>query len=567
MAFYHGSETQIVDVGLRPVRQTNVAVIGLIGTAPMYLVDEADRSLNEPVQVLNKRQAAQLFGSDRVGYTIPQALNAIFDQVDSSGGVTVIVVNVLDGYSAVLTTEIEDEEFTFEEGIITLSPRLSAVVITDGDVVTYDEEDDYIVDYATGIVSLVDGGAIAEDATVEVTYSFFTGGNKTSVTEENKTFTASDTIQLPEGLSGVVVKGSGGTPTYVLNTDYTVNSVTGVITRKSTGSILAGATVKVSYTYFDPSTVQLSQIIGETTEEGDRTGLQAFIDSFNLYGFFPKILIAPSFSSINSITTALDTIANTIDAMAVVDAPLGTAYSDVISGRGPNSTINFNYSSSRLVGCYPHLKAFRNVTNAQALEPFSQRFAGVWANKIESKGFWWSPSNTEIKGIVGTELPLEFIPGNASTEANNLNANGIVTYANYFGNGIRTWGNRSFAFPNSSNPDNFINIRFSQIVINERIRLFAMQYVDYPINDALIDAILDSINAYFRTLINQGGLLDGSKVYYEPSDNPSQQIADGQLVFRVEMLPSPPAERLTFLSYLNINLANSLNIGREPIGV
>jgi hypothetical protein len=334
-----------------------------------------------------------------------------------------------------------------------------------------------------------------------------------------------------------------------------------VVTRVPNGVITAGATVKVSYTFVDPSVVENADIIGF-----GRTGLQAFIDSFNLFGFFPKILIAPWYSAVAAVTSALNQIAETIDAMAVVDAPVGTPSGEAIAGRGPTGTINFNFASSRLIGCYPHLKAFRQATGVVEIEPMSTRFAGVWANKIVSRGFWWSPSNTEFKGIVGTEIPVEFIPGNLDTEANNLNANGIVTYVNYFGNGIRSWGNRSFAFPTNTSPDNFINIRFAQIVINERIRFFAMQYVDYPINDALIDAILDSINAYVRSLINQGGLLDGSRVYYDPVDNPPQQIADGQLVFRVEMLPSPPAERITFLSYLNVNLANAPNVGREFVG-
>jgi len=570
MAFFHGAETRIVDVGLRPVRQSNVGVIGLIGTSPQHLVAEGNRSVNRPVQVLNKRQAVELFGPDRVGYTIPQALNAIFDQVDNSGGVIVIVVNVLDTEGGT-SSQIDVVDETFDDVVvgqaITLEPNLLEVVVnfvistSGGGTFPAVEGVDYTVDYVAGTVT-----PLRDFEIFVIDYTYSGGGNLGQVTNSSKVFSLRGTIQLQSGFESLVVKGVGGTPTYVLNTDYTINSSTGEVFRTASSAIPEGATVQVSYDFPDPSTVSIGQIIGETTTDGDRTGLQAFIDSFNLFGFFPKILIAPSYSSLLPVTTALNQIAETIDAMAVVDAPLGTSYQEVISGRGPSGTINFNFSSSRLVGCYPHLKSFRNITESVEVEPMSSRFAGVWANKIESRGFWWSPSNTEFKGIVGTELPLEFIPGKSDTEANQLNAVGVVTYANYFGNGIRTWGNRSFAFPNSTSPDNFINIRFAQIVINERIRLFAMQYVDYPINGALIDAILDSINAYFRSLINQGGLLDGSQVFYDPSDNPPQQIADGQLVFRVEMLPSPPAERLTFLSYLNVNLASSLNVGRQLTG-
>ena len=46
------------------------------------------------------------------------------------------------------------------------------------------------------------------------------------------------------------------------------------------------------------------------------------------------------------------------------------------------------------------------ATDTEVLEPLSQRLAGVIAAKDIEKGYWWSPSNTEIKGIVGMELPV-----------------------------------------------------------------------------------------------------------------------------------------------------------------
>lgn len=50
-------------------------------------------------------------------------------------------------------------------------------------------------------------------------------------------------------IAAVVVKNSAGDVTYVLGTDYEVNSRVGGITALSSGSIPAGATVKVAYTW------------------------------------------------------------------------------------------------------------------------------------------------------------------------------------------------------------------------------------------------------------------------------------------------------------------------------
>lgn len=40
--------------------------------------------------------------------------------------------------------------------------------------------------------------------------------------------------------------------------------------------------------------------------------------------------------------------------MGIVDAPVGATVQDVIKGRGPQGTINFNTSSERIILCYPH---------------------------------------------------------------------------------------------------------------------------------------------------------------------------------------------------------------------
>ena len=95
--FLHGVETIEIMKGPRPIRQVKTAVVGLIGTAPTGAV-------NEPVIVLSTRDAVQ-FGDAAVaaGFTIPQALDAIFDQ----GAGTVIVINVCD--PAIHRTAVPEE--------------------------------------------------------------------------------------------------------------------------------------------------------------------------------------------------------------------------------------------------------------------------------------------------------------------------------------------------------------------------------------------------------------------------------------------------------------------------
>lgn len=108
--FLHGIEVIELDSGSRPVTTVTSSVIGLVGTAPQGPV-------NTPTLVLgSKSEAVKIFGEDIDGYTIPAALNAIFDQT----GAVVVVVNVADP---------ENEEFLNEEG------ELDASKINEADVV------------------------------------------------------------------------------------------------------------------------------------------------------------------------------------------------------------------------------------------------------------------------------------------------------------------------------------------------------------------------------------------------------------------------------------------------
>lgn len=84
-----------------------------------------------------------------------------------------------------------------------------------------------------------------------------------------------------------------------------------------------------------------------------------------------------------------------------------------------------------------------------------------------------------------------------------------------------------------------------------------LQFIDYPINQALIDSIRESVNSFIRTLIGRGALIDG-KCGYDPAKNPPTEIALGHITFDIEFMPPTPAERITFESYINIDLLKNL---------
>jgi phage tail sheath protein FI len=209
----------------------------------------------------------------------------------------------------------------------------------------------------------------------------------------------------------------------------------------------------------------------------------------------------------------------------------------------------------------PHQTKF----NSNAAGPYSQWVAGAMAARDLAKGYWWSPSNAEVRGILGPDIQLYASILDSTSDVNALNAAGIVTVFNAFGTGLRVWGNRSAAYPSSTAPDNFISVRRTMDVIEESVELAMLQFIDQPISNALIDAILASVNAFVRSLIQRGALVAGS-ASFNPAENPPAQIAAGQLTFDLDVMPPPPAERITFQAFIDVTLLQPLG-QTNPVSV
>lgn len=496
-SFLHGVEVIEVPNGPVPVTVVKSAVIGLVGSAPAWAVagPAVAPAPNVPTLVSSALDSAN-FGPLIRGYSIPYALAAI----QAQGAGQAIVVNVFD-------------------------PTI----------------------------------------------------HFTQVTAVAATFNSQGTLNLGHmGVSNVVVTSSPAGTTYVLATDYTVDAVNGVVTIVPSGSgghITAGSTVLVTFKYADPSKVADADIIGAVTG-GAYSGMQSMETCYGTMGFFPKILIAPGYSQDASVATAMTSLADKLRAIALVDSAPATTVASAIANRTGSGNA-FATSSKRVMLCYPN-ESFLDtglvptgVTlgstgapltasfNANAVAPFSQWVAGAIAAKDLAKGYWWSPSNTGVQGMLGPDVQLYASILDSNSDVNNLNAAGIVTVFNAFGTGLRVWGNRSAAYPAATTPDNFISVRRTMDVIEESAQLAMLQFIDQPISNALIDAILASVNSFIRSLIQRGALVAGS-ASFDPAENPPAQIAAGQLSFSIDVMPPPPAERITFLAVIDVTLLSQL---------
>jgi phage tail sheath protein FI len=380
--------------------------------------------------------------------------------------------------------------------------------------------------------------------------------HSTQVTNESQTITNGKLKLAYVPVNTVTVNDSAGeASTLVKDVDYSLDVYGNFVALSANAA--NNTVLKFTYKKLNASAVTSSHIIGSyNSGSGNRSGLQCFDTAKNDFGFAPKILIAPNYSSVNAVAAELIVKADKYRAITLLDAPYGTTVAAAITGRGIGGTINFNTASDRAYLLYPYLKAYDFATNSNQDFPYSSFMAGVIAANDLENSYSASPSNREIKGVVGAERSISGGTNDSTSDANLLNEKGITTINNI--SGIRTWGNRSAAFPTITAPNNFISVRRTADVIHESLEDASVQFTDQPITPALIDVIRETGNSFIRTLIGRGDLIVGSRVEFPADLNTPVEIAAGHLTYDLIIMPPVPAERITFRSFIDINLLKNL---------
>ncbi|EGY52009.1 phage tail sheath family protein [Neisseria shayeganii] len=307
----------------------------------------------------------------------------------------------------------------------------------------------------------------------------------------------------------------------------------------------------IDYTHTDPSKVQEADIIGAyVASTGKRTGMELLTEGFNRFGADAKILIVPEYDKTATCAAAMITLADKLHAIAYVDAPAGTTLSQALEGRGPQGTINFQTGSDRVQLFFPHVRGILG------LESLATHAAGLRMKMDVEKGYWFSISNHELKGVVGLEIPLTARGDDPQSETNRLNERGVTTVFNSYGSGFRLWGNRLACFPAESHIKNFEVAQRTGDVIDESLRRFALQYVDRPIDDALLDSLIAGYDTYFGTLKSIVGHSVGLDYDYDLVD----AFSKGQIPIVYDYTPKLPGERITNKSVMTrkylVNLVN-----------
>ncbi|MBE0367664.1 phage tail sheath subtilisin-like domain-containing protein [Pseudoalteromonas aurantia] len=292
----------------------------------------------------------------------------------------------------------------------------------------------------------------------------------------------------------------------------------------------------------DEATVT-QRIVGGVAADGSYEGMQAFLGAESVVGVAPRILVAPGYthqkngSEKNPVVTDMVAIANRLRAVIIADGP-NTNDDDAKAYRK-------DFGSRRVFVVDPAVRVFRD--GQSVVEPASARVAGMIAKSDNDRGFWWSPSNTNMNGIVATARPIDFQLGDSNARANLLNENEVATIIRQ--NGFKLWGNRTC----SDDPKwAFLSVVRTADMINDSLLRAHMWAVDRNITKTYIDDVVQSVQGYLDSLKAQGAIL-GGEIWADEELNTPINIQAGKVYFSFDFTPPTPAEHITFKSILTNN--------------
>ena len=277
----------------------------------------------------------------------------------------------------------------------------------------------------------------------------------------------------------------------------------------------------------------------------NKTGLYALLNAEAETGLKPRILIAPGYTAyaadVNTKNTAVvgfEVIAERLRAICIVD--------------GKDTT---DAAAKKYAGLYDNRRLYMvdnsTVKSDGTIDVYASAHAtGAMVWRDVNNGFWWSPSNTAVKGAVKMKRAISFGYSDKLCDANQLNASkvAVITRVGTGGTGdFKLWGNRTLS---SDSKWAFINVVRTVDMVYDALEYNHAWAMDRPMSAQLLQDIADGVNAYLRKLVTDGALL-GGECWIDPDLNTKEALASGQLFVDFDLEPAGPLERLIFRAHRN----------------
>lgn len=281
------------------------------------------------------------------------------------------------------------------------------------------------------------------------------------------------------------------------------------------------------------ATVRAANVIGTTTNDGQKTGMQALLAAQAQLGVKPKILGTPGLET-QAVTTALAVVAKKLRGFAYARA-IGETVATAILYRA-------NFAQRELMLLMPDFLAFDVEAEDNVTSYAAARAMGLRALIDNQDGPQKTLSNIPVAGVVGLTKDIHWDLEDQSSEAGVLNAKEITALVRT-DTGYRFWGNRTtaeaeseFAFEST--------VRVGQLIA-DTVAQGMLWAIDKPLTPGLAKDIIETINGLFRQL-KAGGVILGASCWLNEASNSTSSLKAGKLRIDYDYTVPPPLEDLGF---------------------
>ena len=333
----------------------------------------------------------------------------------------------------------------------------------------------------------------------------------------------------------------------VLDTDYSVTY--DAVNDRVVVEDLTGAMTEEDITYYpvDVTGVTSSDIIG-TDAGGVSTGIQAIKKIYAKYNAVVNIIAVPGWSELPTVYTAMVAAAQKInghwDAFVIADIPLddnGTPVDTKEKAIAWAASNGYNSEISKV--CWPQVKAGNGkIYHGSTVVAWEMLRVDLANDSIPME----SPSNKEIMATAQYFGASATNEGYDDTECNDLNEKGITTFC--FNNGWKVWGPHTAAYKYGTTMDPRcifdVNMRMLMYITNG-FQLRHGTEIDSPMTPAQKDTIINTENAELERLKANGAVIGEASVEFLETDNPLNNMLNGDFVFNISFTATPPFKSAT----------------------
>lgn len=287
--------------------------------------------------------------------------------------------------------------------------------------------------------------------------------------------------------------------------------------------------VRVAEAQEDGEKTQDQLIIGGNNAEGRYTGMYSLLTAEANLGERPRVLAVPGLDT-KPVAMQLVTFAEQIKAFAYISAHGCKTIADAKKYRE-------DFSQREVMIIYPDVIAYNNQSGKNEVIPATAYAVGLRAKIDATQGWHKSISNVPLNNVLGLSADIYWTLQGKDTDAHDLNSKQITTLIKR--EGFRIWGNRTCDIEKYTFE---VFTRTAQI-LSEMVAEAHFSYLDKTLTPSLVKDIVDGINRKGSQLTTEGKLL-GFHCWYDPADNPKEQIREGISHIRYKYTPVPPLENL-----------------------